>query len=163
MSVKINGHTIASKLRKMFSSNGQTVASNLDGEMPSGGGSGGSGGAPAEPLEIIVRDTGGAYMQADKTLAEIWDAYYSGRPIIVWWHWYAGKPEESTNGNPETCTVVGFDTGYNGAHTIDEFKASMEMNNGNVNIQRKDNIASLSAYYQEGRDESTKYPGADYS
>lgn len=39
MSVKINGHTIASKLRKMFSSNGQTVASNLDGEIPSGGGS----------------------------------------------------------------------------------------------------------------------------
>lgn len=128
-----------------------------------GGSGGGGGGAPAEPLEIIVRDVGYAYMQADKTLAEIWNAYYSGRPIIVWWHWYAGQPEESTNGNPETCTVIGFDAGYDNAHTIDELKARMEMNYGHVYIQRGNGIATLSAYYQEGYDESSKYPGADFS
>lgn len=124
----------------------------------------GGGGAPAEPLEIIVRDTGGAYMQADKTLAEIWNAYYSGRPIIVWWHWYAGQPDESVNGDPKVYTIIGFDAGYGNARTIDELKASMEMNYGYVYIQMGNNgTAMLGAYYQEGQDEKTKYPGADFS
>lgn len=75
MSVKINGHTIASKLRKMFSSNGQTVAANLDGEIPSGGGS-----ALVVNVTCRANDNG---VTLDKTWKEIHDAIASGTPVYM--------------------------------------------------------------------------------
>lgn len=92
MSVKINGHTIASKLRKMFSSNGQTVATNLDGEMPSGSGSGN-----VVVLEMEEYDNG--YRVKNNTWQEIYDFLQAGTIVFLTIPWPTEDPSMDYSSN----------------------------------------------------------------